>query len=131
MGKYIEVQILNFMEEHKEELYNAFVKEKEHKPIHLEIKTAKKTREIQTIQKTLGGSLVSTIPKVRTTDGHLMDWDRNTIVNQLLKETKLCEQFYSTAGITEEEAKVIARETEKRIKDMNVKFLSGPLVREL
>ena len=93
--------------------------------------TKQKTKEIQTIQKTLGGSLVSTIPKVRTTDGHLMDWDRNTIVSQLLKETKLCEQFYGTAGITEEEAKLIARETEKRIKDMNVKFLSGPLVREL
>ena len=24
MGKYIDVQILNLMEEHKEELYNAF-----------------------------------------------------------------------------------------------------------
>jgi len=39
--------------------------------------------------------------------------------------------FYETAGINEEEAKGIAKETEKRIKDMNVKFLSGPLVREL
>jgi len=56
-----------------------------------------------------------------------MDWDRNTIVSQLIKETKLCEQFYGTPGITEEEAKLIAREAEKRIKDMNVKFLSGPL----
>ncbi len=83
MGKYIDVQILNLMEEHKEELYNAFVTEKKQKQVNPE--TKQKTKEIQTIQKTLGGSLVSTIPKVRTTDGHLMDWDRNTIVNQLLK----------------------------------------------
>ncbi|HMB46474.1 MAG TPA: hypothetical protein VKL21_11710, partial [Candidatus Methanoperedens sp.] len=82
MGKYIDVQILNLMEEHQEELYNAFTTEKKQKQANSE--TKQKTKEIQTIQKTLGGSLVSTIPKVRTTDGHLMDWDRNTIVSQLL-----------------------------------------------
>ncbi len=87
--------------------------------------------ESQTIQKTLGGYSIPSIPKVRTTDGHLMDWDRNTIIKQLLKETKLCEEFHGKRAITEEEAKEIAKETEKRIKDMGVKFLSGPLVREL
>ncbi|KPQ44920.1 MAG: anaerobic ribonucleoside-triphosphate reductase, partial [Candidatus Methanoperedens nitroreducens] len=131
MGKYIEVQITDLMEEHKEELYNAFAARKEQKQANPEPIAKQKSREVQTIQKTLGGSLVSIIPKVRTTDGHLMDWDRDTIVKQLLKETKLCEQFYGTSGINEEEAKGIAKETEKRIKDMNVKFLSGPLVREL
>ncbi|VVB95274.1 Anaerobic ribonucleoside-triphosphate reductase [uncultured archaeon] len=130
MGKYIEVQILNFMEEHRGELLDAFLKEKENSLTVLKNKTAQ-TRKTQTIQKTLGGSQISVIPKVRTTDGHLMDWDRNTIVKQLLKETKLCEQFHGIAPISEEEAKEIARETEKRIKDMGVKFLSGPLVREL
>lgn len=127
MGKYIEVQILNLIEEHKDELLEAFLQEKEQY-------FNQKTKEVQTIQKTLGGSLVSSVPKVRTTDGHLMDWDRNTIVKQLLKETKLCEQLFGENGkasITEEEAKEIAKETEKRIKEMNLKFLSGPLVREL
>jgi len=128
MGKYIEVQILNLMQEHEGELLDAFLKEKE--KTSQKTKTAQ-TRKTQTIQKTLGGSQISVIPKVRTTDGHLMDWDRNTIVKQLLKETKLCEQFHGIAPISEEEAKEIARETEKRIKDMGVKFLSGPLVREL
>ena len=128
MGKYIEVQMLNLMEEHKEELYEAFVHEK-NETVDQKVVTVRKAKEVQTIQKTLGGSLVCVIPKVRTTDGHLMDWDRDTIVKQLLKETKLSEQFYGTPAITLEEAKVIAKETEKRIKDMNVKFLSGPLVR--
>lgn len=90
-----------------------------------------KPRVVHTTQKTLNGSYVSSLPKVRTTDGHLMDWNRDAIVNQLLKETKLSEVFYEAPSITEEEAKEIARETEKRIKDMNVRFLSGPLVREL
>ncbi|MDD5473901.1 MAG: anaerobic ribonucleoside-triphosphate reductase [Candidatus Methanoperedens sp.] len=127
MGKYIEVQILNLIEEHKDELIEAFLQEKEQYSNQI-------TKEVQTIQKTLGGSQVSAVPKVRTTDGHLMDWDRNTIVKQLLKETKLCEQLFGEHGkasITEEEAKEIAKETEKRIKEMNLKFLSGPLVREL
>ncbi|MFZ3383398.1 MAG: hypothetical protein WA144_05685, partial [Candidatus Methanoperedens sp.] len=88
MGKYIEVQITNLMEEHKEELYNTFAAEKEQKQANPEPIIRQKPKEVQTIQKTLGGSLVSTIPKVRTTDGHLMDWDRDTIVKQLLKETK-------------------------------------------
>jgi anaerobic ribonucleoside-triphosphate reductase len=84
------------------------------------------------VQTTLGGGLpVPEIPKVRTTDGHLMDWDRNTIIRQLLKETKLSEQMHGMSSITEEEARDIAKETEKRIKDIRVKFLSGPLVREL
>jgi len=88
-------------------------------------------REVRTVQKTLGGYSVSVIPKVRTTDGHLMEWDRSMIVSQLMKETKLGEQFLQKPAITEEEAKDIAKEAEKRIKEMGVKFLSGPLVREL
>jgi len=52
-------------------------------------------------------------------------------VSQLIKETKLGEQFLQKPAITEDEARDIAKEAEKRIKDMGVKFLSGPLVREL
>ncbi|MCG7852492.1 MAG: anaerobic ribonucleoside-triphosphate reductase, partial [Methanosarcinaceae archaeon] len=71
------------------------------------------------------------MPKVRTTDGHMVDWDRNVVVNQLLKETKLSEQFYDKPAITKEEAQDVAKETERRIRAMNIKFLSGPLVREI
>lgn len=129
MGKYIEVQISKLTEEHKKELVGAFLKTQAASAG--EQKVVQAIREVQTIQKTLGGYSVSVIPKVRTTDGHLMDWDRNAIINQLLKETKLSEQFHGKPAITEEEAREIAKETEKRIKDMGVKFLSGPLVREL
>ncbi|MDF0592354.1 anaerobic ribonucleoside-triphosphate reductase [Methanotrichaceae archaeon M04Ac] len=71
------------------------------------------------------------MPMVRTTDGHLMRWNKDAVINQLLRETKLSEQFYRIPGISEEEAREIAREVERRIRWMDVKFLSGPLVREI
>jgi len=83
------------------------------------------------VQQTLEGLSVSAMPRVRTTDGHLLDWDREAIAKQLLKETKLSEQFYKVPSITEDEAKDIAREVERRVRWMNVKYLSGPLVREI
>lgn len=130
MTKYIEVQVSNSVEDDKKEITAAFLQNS--RESFRGQKTARTQRkEVQTVQKTLGGSPVLIIPKVRTTDGHLMDWDRSAIVAQLLKETKLSELFYGKASITEEEAKEIAWETEKRIKAMGVKFLSGPLVREL
>ncbi len=83
------------------------------------------------VQQTLEGLAVSAMPRVRTTDGHLLDWDREAIAKQLLKETKLSEQFYKEPGITAEEAQDIAREVERRVRWMNVQYLSGPLVREI
>ncbi|MDF0591364.1 anaerobic ribonucleoside-triphosphate reductase [Methanotrichaceae archaeon Mx] len=71
------------------------------------------------------------MPMVRTTDGHLMRWNKDAVINQLLRETKLSMQFYRIPGISEEEAAEIAREVERRIRWMDVKFLSGPLVREV
>ncbi|MBN2488651.1 MAG: anaerobic ribonucleoside-triphosphate reductase [Methanosarcinaceae archaeon] len=87
--------------------------------------------EHHAVQRTLDGQYIPIMPKVRTTDGHMVDWDRNVVVNQLLKETKLSEQFYDKPAITKEEAQDVAKETERRIKAMNIKFLSGPLVREI
>ncbi|OPY51623.1 MAG: anaerobic ribonucleoside triphosphate reductase [Methanosaeta sp. PtaU1.Bin060] len=83
------------------------------------------------VQQTLSGVALSSMPRVRTTDGHLLDWDREAIAKQLLKETKLSEQFYKVPGITEDEAREISREVEKRVRWMDVKYLSGPLVREI
>ena len=87
--------------------------------------------EHHAVQRTLDGQYIPIMPKVRTTDGHMVDWDRNVVVNQLLKETKLSEQFYDKPAITKEEAQDVAKETERRIRAMNIKFLSGPLVREI
>ncbi|HHI30123.1 MAG TPA: hypothetical protein ENL17_00225, partial [Candidatus Methanoperedenaceae archaeon] len=83
-----------------------------------------------TVQKTLEGTHLS-MPKVRTTDGHFVEWNRNLIIKQLLKETRLSEQFYKLPSISDADAKEIAREKERRIQKMNVEFLSGPLIREL
>ncbi|MDY6965605.1 MAG: anaerobic ribonucleoside-triphosphate reductase [Halobacteriota archaeon] len=83
------------------------------------------------IQQTLDGFELPLMPKVRTSDGYMLDWDRQAIVKQLLKETKLSEKFYGISAIDLESALQIAREAEERIKLMGVKFLSGPLVREI
>ena len=83
------------------------------------------------VQQTLEGLAASVMPRVRTTDGHLLDWNREAIAKQLLKETKLSEQFYNAPGISTEEAEDIAREVERRVRWMNVRYLSGPLVREI
>ncbi|MCL7410199.1 MAG: anaerobic ribonucleoside-triphosphate reductase [Methanosarcinaceae archaeon] len=87
--------------------------------------------EHHAVQKTLDGQSISTMPKVRTTDGHMVDWNKNVVVEQLVKETVLSEQFYNKPAITREYAREIAKETEKRIRGMDLKFLSGPLVREI
>jgi ribonucleoside-triphosphate reductase len=90
-----------------------------------------RTSESSPRQQTLDGSFVSIMPKVRTTDGHMVEWDRNIVVNQLLKETSLSERFHGIPAVTRDEALVIAKETEKRIRSMNLRFLSGPLIREV
>lgn len=85
----------------------------------------------QAVQKTLDGHSISVMPKVRTTDGHMVEWNRNVVVNQLIKETKLAERFHNKPGITKEEAQEIAKDTERRIRQLDLKFLSGPLIREM
>lgn len=83
------------------------------------------------LQKTLDGQTISILPKVRTTAGHMLDWDRNIIINQLIKETKLSERFHGIPGMGREEAQDIAKEAERRIRSLDLKFLSGPLIREI
>jgi anaerobic ribonucleoside-triphosphate reductase len=70
-------------------------------------------------------------PMVRGTDGFMVPWNRNEIVEQLLKETKLAEEFYDTRAMSRQEAEEISFEVERKIFDLNLKFISGPLIREL
>ncbi len=70
-------------------------------------------------------------PMVRGTDGFIVPWDRKEIVEQLLTETKLAEEFYETRAINRKEAEEVALEVEAKIFDLNLKFISGPLIREL
>ncbi len=83
------------------------------------------------IQKTLDGHSISIMPKVRTTAGHMVDWDRNVIIDQLIKETKLAERFHGKIAMGKDEAHEIAREVERRVRALELKFLSGPLIREM
>ncbi|NMB79615.1 MAG: anaerobic ribonucleoside-triphosphate reductase [Methanomicrobiales archaeon] len=85
----------------------------------------------ETKQLTFEGLAVPALPGVRTTDGHIIEWDRNRIVQQIVKETKLVETFYGYVGATEEQAQEIAIDVEQRIKNMGLKSLSGPLIREI
>ncbi len=83
-------------------------------------------------QQTLDGFFVPTLPKVRTSrGGHILEWDREKIVTQILTETKLVETFYGGEGADEELAREIALEVENRIKKLKLKSLSGPLIREI
>jgi ribonucleoside-triphosphate reductase len=85
----------------------------------------------ETKQLTFEGVTVPALPFVRTTDGHIIEWDRNRIVRQIVEETKLVETFYGYEGANEETAQEIALNVENRIKNLGLKSLSGPLIREI
>lgn len=82
-------------------------------------------------QQTLDGFFVPTLPKVRTSRGHIVEWDREKIVTQILKETQLVETFYGSEGADVQLARDIALDVENKIKKLKLKSLSGPLVREI
>jgi ribonucleoside-triphosphate reductase (formate) len=86
---------------------------------------------METRQKTIFGEYTPTLPPVRTTDGHIVEWDRDRIVRQLVEETKLVETFYGYKGASVETAHEIALDVENRIRNMGLKSLSGPLIREI
>jgi ribonucleoside-triphosphate reductase len=82
-------------------------------------------------QTTIFGEFVPTFPKVRTSRGYLLNWDRNRIIRQIIEETRLVGVFYGYEGADEETAKDIARRVEKKIQMLGLQSLSGPLIREI
>ncbi len=82
-------------------------------------------------QTTLFGEFVPVLPKVRTSRGYLLDWDRNRIVRQIVEESRLVEVFYGYEGADEETAQEIARRVERKIQMLGLRSLSGPLIREI
>jgi len=82
-------------------------------------------------QQTLDGFYVPALPKVRTSRGHIIDWDREKIVHQILQETQLVSTFYGGEGADEELAREISLEVENKIKKLKLRYLSGPLIREI
>lgn len=85
----------------------------------------------QTLQSTLEGVFIPAMPVVRTTDGHVVAWDRERIVRQILEETRLVGIFYGYESADEDTAREIARLVEQRILALGLHTLSGPLVREI
>ncbi len=43
----------------------------------------------KSLQTTLDGIFIPQMPPVRTSDGHIVEWDRERIVRQIVEETKL------------------------------------------
>lgn len=81
--------------------------------------------------KNMSKTILNKTPPVRRSDGIIEEFDKERIVKSLVKETKLAEILFGIPPIKEEEARKIANEVEEDIKKMNLKFLSGPLIREL
>jgi len=71
------------------------------------------------------------MPQVRTSDGHMVTWRRKFIVEQLLRETKLTEEFFKVQAITKGEAEKVAKTVEDKIRSLGLKFVSAPLIREM
>jgi ribonucleoside-triphosphate reductase (formate) len=84
-----------------------------------------------TRQKTLDGIFIPLLPPVRTSDGHIIEWDRERIVRQIVEETRLVETFYGYKSAEEELAREIALSVERKILSMGLQSLSGPLIREI
>ncbi len=82
-------------------------------------------------QTTLDGLAIPTMPSVRTSEGHILEWDADLIVRQILTETQLVETFYGATGADSTIAHEIATLVEERIRRLSLKTLSGPLIREI
>jgi len=68
---------------------------------------------------------------VKNTDGYIMPWDREVIVKQIVKETKLSVNFYNKPAATIAEAQAVAQKAEDLILKLNIRQVSGPLIREV
>jgi len=68
---------------------------------------------------------------VKNTDNFITPWNRDIITKQIMKETKLSELFFNKPAATHEEADRISRAVEGLVYKLNIKCLSGPLIREM
>ncbi len=71
------------------------------------------------------------LPKVRTSDGFLVDWNRDKIIANLLKESALAKEFFDVSPMTKKEAELVTHIVENRVISMNMPFISSHVVREL
>jgi len=70
-------------------------------------------------------------PEVRTSDDHVVQWDRETIIQQILRDTALCQKFYEYPPATREVAERIAIDVEGKLAALDTSHLTSQLIREL
>lgn len=71
------------------------------------------------------------MPMVRTSDALIRSWNRQRIVDALVRETMLVQEQFNIPSMSSEEARAIAEEVEIRIQQMQLPFVSAPLIREI
>ncbi|MBN1683579.1 anaerobic ribonucleoside-triphosphate reductase [Candidatus Bathyarchaeota archaeon] len=71
------------------------------------------------------------MPMVRTTDGYLVPWDKNRIIEQLQRETALAKTMFDMEPLNGLKAEKVANAVEKRIRLIKPKYVSGPMIREI
>ncbi|MFW9831467.1 MAG: anaerobic ribonucleoside-triphosphate reductase [Candidatus Thorarchaeota archaeon] len=71
------------------------------------------------------------MPMVRTSDALIRSWNRQRIVDALVRETMLVQEQFNIPSMSQVEARAIAKEVEVRIQKMQLPFVSAPLIREI
>jgi ribonucleoside-triphosphate reductase len=71
------------------------------------------------------------MPMVRTSDALIRSWNRQRIVDALVRETMLVQENFNIPSINQAEARAVAEEVENRIQQMQLPFVSAPLIREI
>ena len=69
--------------------------------------------------------------EVRTSDDHVIQWDRENIIQQILRDTSLCQKFYGHPPATREIAEHIAIDVEQKLAALDTSYLTSHLIREL
>jgi ribonucleoside-triphosphate reductase len=69
------------------------------------------------------------LPKVRTSDDFLVDWDRNAIASELIKDYEFAKKFYPEINFNESIAIAIAKKVETQIKKLEEDVISSDTVR--
>ena len=70
----------------------------------------------RTLQTTLFGEQAEEMPNVRTSDGFILPWNSEAIVQQLLRETSLAQTFYGKRGMKRPEARRRLRRSGSKVR---------------
>jgi ribonucleoside-triphosphate reductase len=68
---------------------------------------------------------------VRTTDGYLIEWNKQRIIDQLINETQLAKTMFGINPLNNLKAEKIADEVERRFTLIKPKLVSGAMIREV